>query len=412
MRVKIFFCYAREDEALLQGLEKQLRILRRQGLIDIWYDRDISAGAEWEKEIRGQLDTSHIILFLVSADFLASDYCSGVEVKRAMERHQRGEAIVIPVILRPALWQRAPFGQLQALPQDEKPVSTWLDQDSAFFDIASGIQRIIEGSLGLKDYPKPVARAISDCYLQLEEIPTALLGTSVAMREGQAQHVVSERGTSGWRRTFSRGDIYWSERTGAHPVYGDIGDCYRQCQGVVGRPGFPLTHELPAGDSPQGTKGLLQRFEGSWEYPEHITGSLLRYGATIYWSAEYGAHPTMGGVGQYYESLGGTGGMLGFPTSPESEVTSLTYGITGHRQTFEGGTIFWCEKYGSVHVEGSIAVVYTTSGGAGGRWGFPKSPPDRLGADHPDIRMQEFDGGVICIAREGVLLKEGSATGK
>lgn len=101
MSIKIFFCYAREDEILRKGLEKQLRALMRQGLIDVWYDREISAGTEWERELDKQLNTAQIILLLVSPDFMDSDYCYGVEMKRAMERHEQGDAHVIPIILRP-----------------------------------------------------------------------------------------------------------------------------------------------------------------------------------------------------------------------------------------------------------------------------------------------------------------------
>src|SRR5215470_9381349 len=96
MPISIFFCYAREDEALLNKLKTHLRPLQRQSLIDVWYDRDISAGAEWEQEISEHLNTAQIILLLVSPDFMDSDYCYSIEMKRAVERHQRGEACVIP----------------------------------------------------------------------------------------------------------------------------------------------------------------------------------------------------------------------------------------------------------------------------------------------------------------------------
>src|SRR3954452_17283866 len=89
MPVKIFFCYAHEDEPLLNKLELHLRPLQRQGLIDVWHDRDISAGTEWEREISEQLNTAQIILLLVSPDFMASDYCYSVEMKRALERHEQ-----------------------------------------------------------------------------------------------------------------------------------------------------------------------------------------------------------------------------------------------------------------------------------------------------------------------------------
>src|SRR6266446_8502742 len=145
MPVKIFCCYAHEDEALLNKLKTHLRPLQRQGLIDVWYDRDISAGTEWEQEIKQHLNTAQIILLLVSPDFMDSDYCYSIEMKRAIERHARGEATVIPVIVRPVYWHGEPLGKLQALPTDGKPVtsSDWHDPDRAWYDVTNGIYKVV-----------------------------------------------------------------------------------------------------------------------------------------------------------------------------------------------------------------------------------------------------------------------------
>jgi hypothetical protein len=145
MPVKIFFCYAHEDELLLNKLKTHLRPLQQQGFIDVWHDGDISAGTEWEQEISQYLNSAQIILLLVSSDFMASDYIYNVELKLAVERHESGEACVIPVILRPVYWQGAPFGKLQALPKDGKPVigSSWHSQDEAFYNIEEGIRKAI-----------------------------------------------------------------------------------------------------------------------------------------------------------------------------------------------------------------------------------------------------------------------------
>src|SRR5260370_27327633 len=145
MTVKIFFCYAHEDELLLNKLKTHLRPLQREGFIDVWHDRDISAGAEWERKISEQLNTSQIILLLISPDFMASDYCYSIEMKRALERHERGEARVIPIILRPVYWQGI-LGNLQALPTDAKPVmsSLWYNIDEAFYDVTEGIRTVVE----------------------------------------------------------------------------------------------------------------------------------------------------------------------------------------------------------------------------------------------------------------------------
>ena len=121
--IEIFCCYAREDQELLRNLQKHLMPLQRQGLITIWSDTDINAGATWEEEIDKHLNTAHIILLLVSPDFMASEYCYSKEMKQAMQRHERGEARVIPIILRPTYWKGAPFDKLQALPANARPVT-------------------------------------------------------------------------------------------------------------------------------------------------------------------------------------------------------------------------------------------------------------------------------------------------
>jgi hypothetical protein len=144
--VTLIFCYAHEDEALLNKLKVHLKPLQRQGLIDIWYDRNISAGTDWGREIDKHLNTAQVILLLVSPDFLASDYCYTIEMQRAIERHDLGEATVIPIILRHVYWHGAPFGKLQALPKDGKPVvsSDWNNWDEAFFDVSEGIRKAVE----------------------------------------------------------------------------------------------------------------------------------------------------------------------------------------------------------------------------------------------------------------------------
>ena len=137
---KLFFSYAHEDEALRDELAKHLAVLQRQGHIEMWHDRRITAGQPLDRAIRLELDQADVVLFLVSSDFLDSDYCNEVEVARAMARQARGEATVIPVILRPCDWRDAPFGHLLAAPKDGKPVRTWPSQDEAFLDVVRAIR--------------------------------------------------------------------------------------------------------------------------------------------------------------------------------------------------------------------------------------------------------------------------------
>ncbi len=145
MSVEVFFSYSEQDEQLRDELETHLSILKRQGAIATWHRRQISAGTEWQGEIDAHLDSAQMILLLVSPDFLASDYIWDVEIQRAMERHATGLARVIPVLLRPVdNWQKAPFGELQPLPTNGMPVTTWENRDRAFENIAAGIRKILE----------------------------------------------------------------------------------------------------------------------------------------------------------------------------------------------------------------------------------------------------------------------------
>jgi tetratricopeptide (TPR) repeat protein len=147
---EVFICYAHEDESLRQNLEKHLRVLQRQNLITVWHDRKISPGTDWEQEINTALNHAHIILLLVSPDFMASDYCYGIEMQRAIQRHEQGTAKVLPIILRPVHWQTTPLGKLQALPADARPVvsSSWYTQDEAFYSVAEGVRTAIEELAG------------------------------------------------------------------------------------------------------------------------------------------------------------------------------------------------------------------------------------------------------------------------
>ena len=142
--IEVFYSYSHKDEELRELLETHLNLLKRLGVIQDWHDRRISAGTEWAGQIDHYLESSQIILLLISADFMASDYCYDKEMKRALERHEAGEARVIPIILRPVDWKGAPFSHLQALPKDAKPLTPWPDRDAAFTNSAEGIRKVAE----------------------------------------------------------------------------------------------------------------------------------------------------------------------------------------------------------------------------------------------------------------------------
>ena len=186
---ELFYSYAHKDERLRNELEKHLFHLKRQGLINSWYDRDISAGTEWAYEIDTHLNSAHIILLLISPDFIASEYCYSIEMTRAIERHEAGDACVIPIILRPTDWKSSPFSKLQALPTNGRPVTKWQNRDEALLDVARGIREAV------KKLP-PLAQKPTELALYLDISPL-----SPVLEEVQAQQVEL---TSVWNVPYPR----------------------------------------------------------------------------------------------------------------------------------------------------------------------------------------------------------------
>lgn len=152
----VFFSYSHKDEVLRDRLEVALSTLKRQGLIEGWHDRRIVVGDGLDGRISEQMERAEVILLLVSPDFIASDYCYDVEVRRAMERHEAGSARVIPVILRPCDWHPMPFGKLLAAPKDGKPVTTWPDEDTAMLDVSVSVRNALRTPAVLRAPTQPV----------------------------------------------------------------------------------------------------------------------------------------------------------------------------------------------------------------------------------------------------------------
>lgn len=143
MSIDVFISYSHKDKELCDKLLDHLSNMKQQGLIQTWYDGDITGGSERERRILDQLNSAQIILLLISSDFLASSFCYSVQMEQAIARHEAHQARVLPIIVRPVDWSGAPFAVLQMLPSDAKPVTEWESQDRAFTDIVQGIRRAI-----------------------------------------------------------------------------------------------------------------------------------------------------------------------------------------------------------------------------------------------------------------------------
>jgi WD40 repeat protein len=163
--VRVFSSYAHEDEALYHELDKHLRLLQHQEVISAYNYRRIVAGTDWTQAFNEHFTTASIILLLISPDFIASDYCSGIEMQNALARHRAGDARVIPILLRPVGLSTDPFAHLPCLPLNAHPVTNWSDHDEAFLDIATGIRDASEELRRGKAQGLPSVSALPDSPL-------------------------------------------------------------------------------------------------------------------------------------------------------------------------------------------------------------------------------------------------------
>lgn len=140
---KLFVSYSRKDAPYLKEFEVHLAGLKRNELIELWTDQEIIPGNVWEEKLKLQLETADIIVFLLSPDFIASDYIHDVEITKAIERHESGEVIIIPVLIRTCDFSSTPLTKFQALPKNATPIKKWADSDEAWMDVINGLKRTI-----------------------------------------------------------------------------------------------------------------------------------------------------------------------------------------------------------------------------------------------------------------------------
>lgn len=173
LSVNLFISYSHRDEGLRLQLDKHLASLKRQGVINAWHDRQLEAGMDWAREIDDNLIKADLVLLLVSPDFIFSNYCFEIEMERAIQQHETGRSIVIPIILEPCDWGGLPFSTYQAFPKDAKPITTWTNTNEAFLDVIRGIrgvagrlfeqrkQKALDKQLARERYRKKVEEILS-----------------------------------------------------------------------------------------------------------------------------------------------------------------------------------------------------------------------------------------------------------
>jgi len=146
--ISAFVSYSHADAKLKAELIKHLAPLDRLKLVSHWDDGEIKPGDHWEKTIADRMAAAKLVLLLISSDFIASEYCYDKELAAALKRDKAKTARVLPIILRPCLWQELPFGKLQAVPHEGKPITSWPSPDEAMMEVAKAVR---EAAQALRD---------------------------------------------------------------------------------------------------------------------------------------------------------------------------------------------------------------------------------------------------------------------
>lgn len=229
MPARIFFSYSSKDEALRHELEEHLEVLQSNGTLTTWHVHKLEPGADGRAVLEREIEAADIVLLLVSADFLASEYKGGAEVRRALERHAEGTVRVVPVVLRPCLWDEAAFGHLASLPSGGQPVTLWQNRDEAWLDIVSGILALVRRESrprvseltptpspsrprGESRTPTPLSRP--EVGLWLRELESAQAQKDAAIRRGDDVRAILARIDELKRRLREGGQLQQNDSLG------------------------------------------------------------------------------------------------------------------------------------------------------------------------------------------------------
>jgi hypothetical protein len=254
--VTVFYSYSHKDDKAREKLSSHLALLKRSGLIADWSDRQIDAGGDWQAEITQRLENADVILLLISEHFIASDFCWGKELKRALERHDSGSAYVIPIILTPLYWQPAPFGKLQALPRDGKAVALWSPRNAGWKNVVEGIVKVVQA-----------------------------LGAGRTLERAEAQPVAAVRSAPA---PSARPPARAAERVGGHPN--------RVVYDAENLPNLPGKRVRAEGGPPAGDQAVNDVFDALghtyyffWDVfqRDSIDDQGMRLDATVHYSTDY-----------------------------------------------------------------------------------------------------------------------------
>ena len=142
--LRLFLSYSHKDKKYVDELRKALKPTERNGLIQPWYDGEITPGEEWKPLIEQRLREADIIVCQLSRDFLDSDFCVLNELETAIQRREAGEAGLVAYVLHDCDWKETKVAKFQILPSEAKPIDGRSNKHKYWTEIADGIKAVVK----------------------------------------------------------------------------------------------------------------------------------------------------------------------------------------------------------------------------------------------------------------------------
>lgn len=142
----IFISYSHKDKIWLERLQVHLV---PYATIRSWDDTQIPTGADWLPHIENALESSQVVVFLVSPHFLASRFIKDHERDPVFKRtHEIGNVKMFPVLLKACGFRETYLGDIQFFLPDNtgilKPLADFPPnrRDRAFVKLCDEIKQI------------------------------------------------------------------------------------------------------------------------------------------------------------------------------------------------------------------------------------------------------------------------------
>ena len=187
----VFISYSHHDEVEKEKLLSHLRVLRHTGLVDLWSDDRIGAGADWETEIKQAISRANVAILLITANYLTTDFILNQQIPQLLERRHQEGLIVFPIIARACAWDRVEWlRQMQVRPQDGTPV--WSDSGS---HVDEDLTKIARQVADIIEQAQTAQKRLFICYKRSSKIDQQLADALQQFLAGRGHHVFVDRST-------------------------------------------------------------------------------------------------------------------------------------------------------------------------------------------------------------------------